>query len=230
MTPKGYGHSQNLMFTSGKISTMSITVGIVEDHEEFRKSLAFLISSIKDYKVVWSFGSVEEAIQYNVATDVIMLDISLPRMTGLEAIQVFKNRWEETKIIMLTILEDEYNIMTAIKNGADGYILKKTNPQKILDAIQQVFEGGAALTPMVAKQVLSFFKPDKKVKEHISILTKREQEILSYIVSGITNEQIAVELFISTQTVRNHIKNIYEKLHVHSKAQVVAKALTEKMV
>ncbi len=209
---------------------MSITVGIVEDHEEFRKSLAFLISSIKDYHVEWSFGSVEEAIENNVATDVVMLDINLPRMTGLEAIQVLKNRWKETKIIMLTILEDEYNIMTAIKNGADGYILKKTNPQKILDAIQQVFEGGAALTPMVAKQVLSFFKPDKKEKELVTILTKREQEILSYIVSGITNEQIAVELYISTQTVRNHVKNIYEKLHVHSKAQVVAKALTEKMV
>lgn len=230
MTPRGYGHSQYLMVTSKKISAMSITVGIVEDHEEFRKSLAFLISSIQDYKVEWSFGSVEEAIENNVATDVVMLDINLPRMTGLEAIQVFKNRWNDTKIIMLTILEDEYNIMTAIKNGADGYILKKTNPQKILDAIQQVFEGGAALTPMVAKQVLSFFKPDKREKELVTILTKREQEILSYIVSGITNEQIAVELYISTQTVRNHIKNIYEKLHVHSKAQVVAKALTEKMV
>jgi len=230
MTQTGYGHLHFFMVTSRKISAMSITVGIVEDHEEFRKSLAFLISSIKDYQVEWSFGSVEEAIANNVATDVVMLDINLPRMTGLEAIQVFKNRWEETKIIMLTILEDEYNIMSAIKNGADGYILKKTNPQKILDAIQQVFEGGAALTPMVAKQVLSFFKPVKKEKELVSILTKREQEILSYIVSGITNEQIALELYISTQTVRNHIKNIYEKLHVHSKAQVVAKALTEKMV
>jgi DNA-binding NarL/FixJ family response regulator len=230
MTQTGYGQLNIFMVTSRKNSTMSITVGIVEDHEEFRKSLAFLITSIKDYKVEWSFGSAEEAIENNVATDVVMLDINLPRMTGLEAIQAFKNRWQDTKIIMLTILEDEYNIMTAIKNGADGYILKKTNPQKILDAIQQVFEGGAALTPMVAKQVLSFFKPVKKEKELVTILTKREQEILGYIVSGITNEQIAVELYISTQTVRNHIKNIYEKLHVHSKAQVVAKALTEKMV
>lgn len=209
---------------------MSVSVGIVEDHEEFRKSLVFLVSSIKEYEVAWSFGSVEEALENKKSTDVVLLDINLPRITGLEAIQVFKNIWPDTKIVMLTILEDEYNIMTAIKNGADGYILKKTNPQKILDAIQQVFEGGAALTPMVAKQVLSYFKPASKVKENISVLTKREQEILSYIVSGITNEQIALELFISTQTVRNHIKNIYEKLHVHSKAQVVAKALTEKMI
>jgi len=165
-----------------------------------------------------------------VFPDVLLLDINLPRMTGLEAIPIFKGKWPDTKIIMLTILEDEFNIMTAIKNGADGYILKKTNPQKILDAIQQVYEGGAALTPMVAKQVLSFFQPVPKEKQQLSALTKREHEILSCIVSGITNERIAAELFISTQTVRNHIKNIYEKLQVHSKAQVVAKALKEKMV
>lgn len=209
---------------------MAVSVGIVEDHVEFRKSMVFLVSSIVDYMVAWSCGSVEEAIDKKVPPDVVLLDINLPRMTGLDAIQVFKNIWPDTKIVMLTILEDEYNILNAIKNGADGYILKKTNPQKILDAIQQVFEGGAALTPMVAKQVLSFFKPDIKAPEQVSLLTRREQEILTCVVSGLTNEKIATELFISTQTVRNHIKNIYEKLHVHSKAQVVAKALKEKMI
>ena len=209
---------------------MSVSVGIVEDHEEFRQSLIFLVSSFSEFAVVWSFGSVEDALGNAVTPDVLLLDINLPRMTGLEAIPVFKDKWPDTKIIMLTILEDEFNIMTAIKSGADGYILKKTNPQKILDAIQQVYDGGAALTPMVAKQVLSFFQPTPKEKQHPSILTKREHEILSYIVSGITNERIATELFISTQTVRNHIKNIYEKLQVHSKAQVVAKALKEKIV
>ncbi len=209
---------------------MAVLVGIVEDHEEFRQSLAFLVSSFTDYKVIWSCGSVEEAIAKDAAPDVLLLDINLPRMSGLEAIPIFKFKWENAKIIMLTILEDEHNIMTSIKNGADGYILKKTNPQKILDAIQQVFEGGAALTPMVAKQVLSYFQPLHKEKQIPSVLTKRENEILSYIVSGITNERIAIELFISTQTVRNHIKNIYEKLQVHSKAQVVAKALKENMI
>lgn len=209
---------------------MAVSVGIVEDHEEFRRSLVFLVSSFMDYTVIWSCGSVEEALENATAPDVLLLDINLPRMTGLEAIPLIKSRWHQTKTIMLTILEDEYNIMTAIKNGADGYILKKTNPQRILEAIQQVYEGGAALTPMVAKQVLSFFNPSQKPEQHNSALTRREQEILSYIVSGITNERIASELFISTQTVRNHIKNIYEKLQVHSKAQVVAKALKEKMI
>jgi DNA-binding NarL/FixJ family response regulator len=209
---------------------MAVTVGIVEDHEEFRQSLIFLVSSFRNFEVLWSSGSVEEAVGHSVSPDVLLLDINLTGMTGLEAIPIFKGKWKETKIIMLTILEDEYNIMTAIKNGADGYILKKTNPQKILEAIRQVYDGGAALTPMVAKQLLSFFQPLQEEKPAVTLLTRREQEILSYIVSGITNERIAVELFISTQTVRNHIKNIYEKLQVHSKAQVVAKALKEKII
>ena len=209
---------------------MAVSVGIIEDHDEFRRSLVFLVSSFTEYSVIWSFGSVEEAIAHAIAPDVLLLDINLPRMSGLDAIPLIRSRWHHSKIIMLTILEDEYNIMTAIKNGADGYILKKTNPQRILEAIQQVYEGGAALTPMVAKQVLSFFNPLQKTEQPASVLTRREHEILSYIVSGITNERIATELFISTQTVRNHIKNIYEKLQVHSKAQVVAKALKEKIV
>jgi DNA-binding NarL/FixJ family response regulator len=209
---------------------MAVSVAIVEDHDEFRQSLIYLVSSLKNFEYIWSSGSVEEAMENSVIPDVLLLDINLPGMNGLEAIPVFKNKWQEAKIIMLTILEDEYNIMTAIKSGADGYILKKTNPQKILEAIQQVYDGGAALTPMVARQVLSFFQPLQKEKPAATLLTKREHEILTYIVSGITNERIAVELFISTQTVRNHIKNIYEKLQVHSKAQVVAKALKEKMI
>jgi DNA-binding NarL/FixJ family response regulator len=131
MTPKGYSLLNLFMVTSKQKLPMSVSVGIVEDHEEFRKSLVFLVSSIKEYVVEWSYGSVEEAIENNIETNVVLLDINLPRITGLEAIQVFKNKWPETKIVMLTILEDEYNIMTAIKNGADGYILKKTNPQKI---------------------------------------------------------------------------------------------------
>ena len=107
---------------------MAVTVGIVEDHEEFKKSLVFLVSSVLDYRVLWSNGSVDEAMTNKEVPDVLLLDINLPRITGLEAIHLFKNKWPDTKIVMLTILEDEFNIMTAIKNGADGYILKKTNP------------------------------------------------------------------------------------------------------
>jgi DNA-binding NarL/FixJ family response regulator len=131
--------------------------------------------------------------------------------------------------MMLTIQEDEDSILKAIRNGADGYILKKTSPPKILEAIQQVYEGGAALTPMVAKQILKLFKPVKVTGDTQFDLTPRENEILNLIVQGIANSAIADKLFISLQTVRNHIKKIYEKLQVHSKAQAVAKVLKNKI-
>ncbi|MBK7030293.1 MAG: response regulator transcription factor [Bacteroidales bacterium] len=207
---------------------MEIKVGIVEDHAEFRQSLGFLISSFTDYKVSWACSSVEEALNMQ-SVDVLLLDINLPGKSGLEAISLFKAKSYDQKIIMLTILEDEYHILTAIKSGADGYILKKTPPAKILEAILNVYEGGAALTPMVARLVLSSFNPGPRNPGQ-SELTPREKEILGLITEGMSTERIAEKLFISQQTVRNHIKNIYEKLQVHSKAQAVAKALKEKLV
>jgi len=209
---------------------MSISIGIVEDHSEFRQSLVYLISSFSDYSVAWSYSSVEEALGNYSETDVLLLDINLPGMTGLEAIPLFKNKCPELKIIMLTILEDDYHILESIKNGADGYILKKSSPTKILEAIQQVHDGEAALTPIVAKQVMAFLKPEAAKPGSPSHLTTREKEILVLITQGMTNELIATKLFISVQTVRNHIKNIYDKLQVHSRAQVVAKAFREKLI
>ncbi len=209
---------------------MSISVGIVEDHSEFRQSLVYLISSHSGFSLAWSFPSVEDALENYTETDVLLLDINLPGINGLDAIPLFIKKDPELKIIMLTILEDDYHILEAIKNGADGYILKKSNPGKILDAIQQVYEGGAALTPMIAKQVMAFLKPKPSGPETSSNLTAREKEILTLITQGLTNEIIAEKLFISVQTVRNHIKSIYDKLQVHSRAQVVAKAFHERLV
>jgi len=209
---------------------MAITIGIVEDHTEFRQSLVYLISSFSDYSVVWSASSVEETLENFVETDVILLDINLPGLSGIEAIPLFKLKCPELKIIMLTILEDDFHILEAIKNGADGYILKKSSPNKILDAIQQVYEGGAALTPMVARQVMAFLKPEAAKPGLPSHLTTREKEILLLITQGMTNEVMADSMFISVQTVRNHIKNIYDKLQVHSRAQVVVKAYKEKLI
>ena len=209
---------------------MAITIGIVEDHSEFRQSLVYLISSFSDYTVEWSYSSVEEAIEKYAETEVILLDINLPGLNGIEAIPLFKQKCPETKIIMLTILEDDFHILEAIKSGADGYILKKSTPNKILDAIQQVYEGGAALTPMIARQVMAFLKPEAAKPGLPSLLTAREKEILVLITQGMTNEAMAEKLFISVQTVRNHIKNIYDKLQVHSRAQVVVKAFKEKLI
>lgn len=209
---------------------MAISVGIVEDHSEFRQSLVYLISSFSEYSVDWACPSVEEALEKYTETDVMLLDINLPGMSGLEAIPLFKQKFRGQKIIMLTILEDDYHILEAIKNGADGYILKKSSPNKILDAIQQVYEGGAALTPMVARQVMAFLKPEAARPGSPSVLTAREKEILFLITQGMTNEIMADKLFISVQTVRNHIKNIYDKLQVHTRAQVVVKAFRDKLI
>lgn len=209
---------------------MGIAVGIVEDHTEFRQSLVYLISSYSDYSVAWSYSSVEEALDNYSETDIILLDINLPGLSGIEAIPLFKQRVARQKIVMLTILEDDYHILEAIKNGADGYLLKKASPNKILDAIQQVYDGGAALTPMVAKQVMAFLKPETGKPPSPSNLTVREKEILTLITQGITNELIAAQLFISVQTVRNHIKSIYDKLQVHSRAQVVVKAFKDRLI
>jgi DNA-binding NarL/FixJ family response regulator len=209
---------------------MAVSIGIVEDHSEFRQSLVYLISSFSDYTLAWAYPSVEDALENYVECDVILLDINLPGLSGLEAIPLFKKKCTEQKIIMLTILEDDYHILEAIKSGADGYILKKSNPNKILDGIQQVYEGGAALTPMVAKQIMAFLKPETAIPGSPSNLTHREKELLLLITQGMTNELIADKLFISVQTVRNHLKSIYDKLQVHSRAQVVVKALKEKLV
>jgi DNA-binding NarL/FixJ family response regulator len=209
---------------------MSITIGIVEDHSEFRQSLVFLISSFSGYTVEWSYSSVEEALENYTETDVMLLDINLPGLSGIEAIPLFKQKCPGQKIIMLTILEDDFHILEAIKNGADGYILKKTSRNKILDAIQQVYEGGGALTPMVARQVMAFLKPEAAKPNSPDHLTPREKEILLMITQAMSNELIADKLFISVQTVRNHIKNIYDKLQVHSRAQVVVKAFKDKLV
>jgi len=209
---------------------MPISLGIVEDHSEFRQSLVYLVSSFSDFSVKWAFGSVEEALNNFSEIEVLLLDINLPKMTGTDAIPLFKSKCPEMKIIVLTIQEDGNSILQSIQNGADGYILKKTHPRKILEAIQQVKDGGAPITPMVARQVFSFLKTSAAQGGNEANLTAREIEILTLITQGFSNDSIANRLFISVQTVRNHIKNIYDKLQVHSKAQAVAKALNEKLV
>lgn len=204
-------------------------VGIIEDHRDFRQGLIFLLSSTGDFSVEWNFDSAEAALELSTDADVILLDINLPRMSGIEAIIPLKSKHPEAHIIMLTILEDDTNVVKAIQNGADGYILKKTNPLKIMEAVRQVCEGGSPLTPSVARQVLGLFK--QQVQESAEYhLTSREKEILNLVVGGASISTIASKLFISEDTVRNHIRHIYEKLQVHTRSQAVAKAIREHLV
>lgn len=210
---------------------MSIKVAIIEDHAEFRNSIAYILKSTEGFECTGDFYSVEAALKGLKESEVILLDIKLPGISGIEGIPKLKDIFPDVKIIMLTVFDDNNNIFEAILQGADGYLLKKTQPLRILDAIRDASEGGSPMTPYIAKKVLDFFK--KKVSQDGVIkspLSEREREILALIVIGLNNQEISERLFISIQTVRNHIRHIYEKLHVHSKTQAILKAIQTKIV
>lgn len=204
---------------------MLIKVTIVEDHTEYRESISFILQSTEGFSCAGKFSSVNEALKNTIKTDVILLDINLPGISGIDGISKLKEKYPKASIIMLTVFDDDENIFKAITAGADGYILKKTPPLRILQAIEDVVQGGAPMSPSVAKQALNIFKSSAPAKQEENVLSIRENEILSLIVDGLSNDEISSKLFISLQTVRNHIRHIYKKLHVHSKSQAVAMAI-----
>ena len=206
---------------------MEIKVTIIEDHKEFRESVYYILHSTEGFNCVGKFSSVEEALDNMKNSDVVLLDINLPGMSGIEGIPKIKELYPNTKIVMLTVFDDNKNLFHAILSGADGYILKKTAPIRLLQAVEDAAAGGSPMTPSIAKQAIELFKDFAPHKSEDNFLTVRETEILSLIVEGFDNDEISSKLFISLQTVRNHIRHIYEKLHVHSKTQAVVKALKE---
>ncbi len=204
-----------------------IYVTIIEDHDDFREGLNHVLQFTEGFSCVDAFYSVEEALPRLQDSDVILLDIHLPGRSGIESIGSIKQKLPNAKIIMLTVFDDDDHVFKAIMAGADGYILKKTPPAQVLTAIQDAAEGGTPMTPYVAKKVLDLFRKYAPTPSNEHGLTERELEILAQLVQGLDTIELAEKLFISRETVRNHIKHIYEKLHVHSRSQVVAKALKE---
>ncbi|MCC6548783.1 MAG: response regulator transcription factor [Ignavibacteriaceae bacterium] len=206
-----------------------ISITIIEDHVDFREGLCSFISSSAGYQCAAVYGSVEDALSAEIQSDVLLLDIHLPGQSGIEAVPNFKDRYPDVKIIMMTVFDDDENIFNAILAGAHGYLLKKTPPTRILDAIRDVLEGGAPMSPYVAMKVISHFKNQTSIKTDYQ-LTAREKEILSLLVDGTESRAIAERLFISYETVRNHFKNIYQKLQVTSRVQAVSKAIKENLI
>ena len=208
-----------------------IKVTIIEDHPDFREGLAYLLNATEGFECIDVFGSAEEAIK-NISeqTEVVLQDIGLPGISGIESVALIKKKFPNIKIIMSTVFDDDDNILKAILAGADGYLLKKSSPQKILFALQEALSDGSPMTPSIAKKVIELFRNYVPQKTEEFSLSKRECEVLELIVNGSNNKEVSEKLFISIETVRNHIRHIYEKLHVHSKSEAVVKAIREGLV
>jgi DNA-binding NarL/FixJ family response regulator len=207
-----------------------IRVVIVEDHIKFREGLVQVLKATPGFSLEGEFGSVEDALTAFPPADVLLLDIHLPGKSGTESIAEFKKASPGVQILMVTVFEDDENVFNAIMAGADGYLLKKTHPARILTAIEDAAAGGSPMTPYIARRVNDLFRKFAPPPAAEHSLSPRELEVLQLLVSGSDNREIADKLFLSIETVRNHIRHIYEKLRVHSKAQAVAKALSERIV
>lgn len=207
-----------------------ITVSIIEDHDDFREGLSHMLRLTEGFDCLGAFVSVEEALDELRPSDIILLDIHLPGKSGIEAIGMLKQKHPGAHIIMLTVFDDDDHVFKAIVAGADGYILKKTPPTQVLTAIQDAALGGTPMTPQIARRVVELFKKYAPTGTEEHNLSPRELDVLNTLVQGLDTTEIADKLFISRETVRNHIKHIYEKLHVHSKSQAVAKAIKQGLV
>ena len=209
-----------------------IAIAIVEDHPDLRSSLSLVIEATSGYSCVGEYERCEDLIDDlgKARPDVILMDIGLPGISGIEGVRRVKQKRPGIRILMLTIYEDDAQVFQAICAGADGYLLKKSTPAEILQSIDHVIDGGSPITSSIANKVLRMFRDYAPRSETSGDLTPREYEILAALVDGLDYKQIAQRLFISLDTVRNHIRHIYEKLQVHSKSEAVAKALKQHLV
>lgn len=215
------------------MDTATTNIWIVEDDKIFRKSLEDLIAISKDYNLVYSTDSVEKVIKSfgsKEKPDIILQDIGLSGLSGIEAIPIYRKRYPKVLIIILTIFEDDSHVFEAIKEGANGYILKRTRASEILKAIKDVEQGGASITPSIAKKMMVILSAPEVKKKLENPLTERELIILKYLTEGYTINAIGEILSISRHTVDSHTKNIYKKLHVHNRSQLVSKALRRGLV
>lgn len=205
----------------------TIYVAIIEDDRDIREGLTLLIDGSEGYRCVAAYGSCEQALPEieSAIPDVLLLDISLPGISGIEGLPALKKLMPELNIIMLTVHNQEQLIFDALCAGACGYLLKTTPPLQLLKAIREIYQGGAPMSRAIARRVIQSFR-----RQNNSDLSPREIEILELLSQGFSYQVIANKLFISHGTVHYHIKNIYRKLAVSSNAEAVARALAEKII
>jgi len=204
-----------------------IKVAIVEDNQVLAKSMEQLFDQTTDIRCVASIKNLLNVVSVfqKAKPDIVLMDIGLPDISGIEGVRTLKNNFDNMQILMFTVFDDDEKIFEAIREGASGYLLKKSRPQEIIDAIRDLDQGGSPMSPSVARRVIQFFQAGAPLKEEDYQLTTREKEILFALVDGLSYKKIADKYYLSVHTIRKHISNIYEKLHVHSKSQAVARVL-----
>ncbi|WP_128543502.1 response regulator [Larkinella soli] len=206
---------------------MSILVQVYEDNPAFREALTFLIQYTDGFEVAGAFGHCLDAEKQvaQLQPDVILMDIDLPEIDGIRALVNIRQRFPHIDVLMLTVFDDDDRVFESIRAGATGYLLKKTSPARIMEAIREVYEGGAPMSPSIARRVMQSMHRRPGTGD-LAQLTERETEILSLLSRGKSYKMVASETGISIETVRTHIKRIYEKLHVHSVTEAISKYLT----
>jgi len=203
---------------------MPIRVSIVEDLAEVREGLVELIQSDEELLMISSFKDAEAAIQKLPAlqADIVIMDINLPGMSGIDCIKNIKEKCPATQFMMFTVYENDEKVLQALRAGATGYLLKRTEPKRILESIKELNQGGSPMSSNIARKLLNIFVHEK-VTTKKEILSDRENEVLQLLADGLLYKEIAERLYISHGTVRQHIHNIYEKLHVHNRTEAVNK-------
>jgi len=211
--------------------TMPIRTLLYEDNTDLRGALAALIGGTEGYELTGSFDNCMGVVAQVAALhpDVVLMDIDMPGMSGIEGVARLKEAHPKVEALMLTVFDDDERVFQAVCAGASGYLLKKTPPARILEAIREVTEGGAPMSPVIARKVLQLF-PGKPAERDADLgkLTTREMEVLKTLSRGFSYKMVAAELSISIETVRTYVKRIYEKLQVHSVSEAIAKAFLKK--
>ena len=217
--------------STGQI-TPELRVAIVEDQRDIRECLTFLIDGTDGYACTGSYRTMEEALDGigRQLPTVVLSDIGLPGMNGIEGIRILKERHPDLLILMLTVYDDDERIFDAMCAGASGYLLKKTPPAKLLESLKEAVAGGAPMSPEVARRVITLFREIRPPDRSDYQLTPHELRLLKLFVEGHIYKTAAVELGVSVNTVNFHVRNIYEKLQVHTRSEAVAKALVNRLV
>lgn len=217
----------NLIVITCQCFTNMVKVAIIEDNAQYRTTLSIILQLNEDLKIIHKLNSCNEMMglfEFE-KPDVVLMDINMPGKNGIEGVWEIKERWPEISVLMLTVFEDDEKIFAALRAGANGYLLKKDKPQKILDSISQVGNGEAPMNGTIAARVLEYFQRERQTRTDLeaSHLSSKEREILASLNKGLSYKEIAGELFISVETINTHIKNIYRKLNVHSRSELSAR-------